>query len=449
MSTVVTLPHLGESVVEGTVLKWLVAVGDLVARDQPLVEIGTDKTDTEVVAPASGRVVSLAIAEGQTARVGATLATIDETARVDAPALALAGPAPALAGPAPAPAGAAPATSAASPAAPRPEAASAPAAAPAPAAPAAPPRASPAVRKLAHESGVALGDVAASGLGGRITAEDVRRAAEPAPARATAPRDEAPSPSPQAPATGDRASAFVLPPYASRPGDQVVPFSRRRRIIADHMVFSKRVSPHVLTVAEVDMHAAHTLREAHKATFQAEGIPLTFLAFVAAATARALREFPLLNSRVLDDAYVMLKEIHLGIAVETDDGLIVPVVRNADELTLRGIARAIDDVAQRARKGKLGPDDLAGKTFTLSNPGRKGNLFGAAIISQPNVAILRIGEIRKRVVVVEHDGQDLMAIHPVMHLALSYDHRIVDGFAANSFLWRLRDLLERGQDQPI
>lgn len=423
MPTAVTLPHLGESVVEGTVLKWLVRPGERVSRDQPLVEIGTDKTDTEVLSPASGVLSAIVVREGETARVGASLATIDEAAAPDV-AAPLPPPSPAAIAPVPEP-----------PPAPAPM----PPASPPPAR-AEPPRASPAVRRLAHESGVALDGVSASGGGGRITMDDVRRAAEPQPP--PAPPEATPSaPAPRAGAPR-AVGAFTPAPYTPRPGDQLVPFSRRRRIIADHMVYSKQTAPHVMTVAEVDVHATSALRDVHKATFQSEGVPLTFLAFVASATARALRDFPLLNSRVLDDAYAVLKEIHLGIAVETDDGLIVPVVRNADELTLRGVARAIDDVARRARASKLGPDDLAGKTFTISNPGKKGNLFGAAIISQPNVGILRVGEIRKRVVVVERDGEDLMAIHPVMHLALSYDHRIVDGFAANSFLWRVRELLE-------
>jgi 2-oxoglutarate dehydrogenase E2 component (dihydrolipoamide succinyltransferase) len=229
----------------------------------------------------------------------------------------------------------------------------------------------------------------------------------------------------------------------AKPGDETIPFSRRRRIIADHMVQSKLTSPHVVTVAECDLHKTSKLRDAHKDGLKKEGINLTFLAFVASATVRALRENRSLNARVLDDAYVLLREINLGIAVDTPEGLVVPVVRHSDELSVRGIARAIDELATKARDGKLAPDDLAGKTFTISNPGRKGNLFGAAIISQPNVGILRIGEIAKRVVVVETEDEDLMAIHPVMYLALSYDHRIVDGVAANSFLWRVVEILEQ------
>jgi 2-oxoglutarate dehydrogenase E2 component (dihydrolipoamide succinyltransferase) len=236
-----------------------------------------------------------------------------------------------------------------------------------------------------------------------------------------------------------------MPPFAAGPGDKIVPFSRRRRIIADHMAYSKLASPHVVTFAECDLHATSTLRDQHKDAVKKEGVNLTFLAFVAAAVTRALRENPGLNARVLEDSYALLRDINLGFAVETEEGLVVPVVRRADELTVKGLARAIDEIATKARTGALQPDDLAGKTFTISNPGKKGNLVGGAIISQPNVGILRIGEIKKRVVVVEHQGQDVMAIHPVMYMALSYDHRIVDGVAANAFLFRVTELLQEGQ----
>jgi 2-oxoglutarate dehydrogenase E2 component (dihydrolipoamide succinyltransferase) len=236
-----------------------------------------------------------------------------------------------------------------------------------------------------------------------------------------------------------------VPQYTPKPGDEVVPFSRRRRITADHMVYSKHVSPHVVTVAEVDLFATYRLREEHKDRFKKEGVPLTYLAFVCTAVVKSLREHPHVNARVLDGSYAVLREINLGIAVETQAGLIVPSIKHADQLSLRGIASSIDDLATRARSGKITADDLAGTTFTVSNPGLKGNLFGAAIISQPNVAILRMGELKKRVVVVSDGGEDAIAIHPVMYLALSYDHRIIDGVLANSFLWRIGDVLSRGE----
>jgi 2-oxoglutarate dehydrogenase E2 component (dihydrolipoamide succinyltransferase) len=236
--------------------------------------------------------------------------------------------------------------------------------------------------------------------------------------------------------------AFKVPPYTARPGDEIVPLSRRRRIIADHMVYSKLTAPHVVTFAECDLHKTDKLRKANKDRLKAEGVNLTMLSFVAAATARALREHRPMNARMLEDSYVLLGEINLGIAVDTKEGLVVPVVKHADELTVRGLARAIDAVALKARDGTLTPDDLAGKTFSISNPGRQGNMVGGAIISQPNVGILRVGEIKKRVVVIEHDDEDVMAIHPVMYMALSYDHRVVDGVAANGFLHRVVELLE-------
>jgi 2-oxoglutarate dehydrogenase E2 component (dihydrolipoamide succinyltransferase) len=442
----VLMPQLGESVAEGTVTKWLVREGDFVTKEQPLLEVATDKADTEIPAPTNGVVKSLDAAVGATIAKGGLLCRIDETAQ-GAPSVAAAAPAPA----------AAPAV----------------AVAPAPAAASA--GASPATRQLAREMGVELQAVKATGDHGRITRDDVVRAAAPAqasaapasaaivPARSAPPAAPTQSEAQRSPATvelsqliqagggfvppipGVGFGAYKVPPYAPKPGDQVVPFSRRRRLTADHMVYSKATSPHVVTVAEVDLHATSKLRDAHKDRLKKEGVPLTFLAFICAATVKALRENPHLNARVLDGSFVVLRDINLGVAVDTPNGLIVPSIKQADQLSLRGIASQIDDVATRARAGKITADDLASTTFTVSNPGLKGNLFGAAIISQPNVGILRMGEIKKRVVVVTKDGEDTMAIHPVMYMALSYDHRIVDGVAANSFLWRVADILTRAE----
>jgi 2-oxoglutarate dehydrogenase E2 component (dihydrolipoamide succinyltransferase) len=239
--------------------------------------------------------------------------------------------------------------------------------------------------------------------------------------------------------------SYKVPAYTPRPGDKVVPFTRRRRITADHMVYSKTTAPHVVTVAEVDLHATSRLRDENKDRFKKEGLSLTFLAFVCAAAIKSLRENPEMNARVLENSYVVLKDINLGVAVDTPGGLIVPSIKQADQLSLRGIVTSIDAVASRARAGKVTADDLAGTTFTVSNPGLKGNLFGGAILSQPNVGILRMGEIKKRAVVVTKDGEDMIVIHPVMFLALSYDHRIIDGVLANSFLWRVADILSKGE----
>jgi 2-oxoglutarate dehydrogenase E2 component (dihydrolipoamide succinyltransferase) len=238
--------------------------------------------------------------------------------------------------------------------------------------------------------------------------------------------------------------AYKVPPYRPRVGDQIVPYGRRRRLTAGHMAYSKVTAPHVVTVAEIDLLRASQLREAHKEQYKREGAPLTMLAFVCHATVRALREFPAMNARVLDDAYVLLKDVNLGVAVDAPDGLIVPNIKRADELSLRGLSKAIDETAQRVRSGKITADDLAGGSFAVSNPGMRGNLYGGAIIAQPNVGILRMGEIQKRVVVVDVAGQDTIAIHPVMYMALSYDHRIIDGVLGNAFLYRVTEILEQG-----
>jgi 2-oxoglutarate dehydrogenase E2 component (dihydrolipoamide succinyltransferase) len=482
MATRVTVPNMGESVVEATVGKWLVNKGDEVQKDQTLVELETDKADSEVSATAAGVIASIAAQEGATVAPGDLLCEIDENGAAKSGGNG--------AEPSKEKAKAKPSKKA-EPSKKRQtksgdeeadeggEADEGEAGGEAPT--------SPSVRKLAREKGVDLGRVDGSGKGGRITRDDVLRAAGEAgdadasdegddtgegdgqrrppelrfpeeegaqleaggrqelPRRQTLrpPAPAAEGPSRMMPDAGPL-GAFKLPPYRPAEGDEVVPFSRRRRIIADHMMYSKRTSPDVVTFAECDLHRTAKLRDAHKGQAKKDGVNLTFLAFIAAAVCRALREFPDINARVLEDAYVRLRDVNLGIAVDTDEGLVVPVIPNADNLTVRGLARAIDEVAARARDGKLSPDDLANKTFTVSNPGRKGNLVGGAIISQPNVAILRAGTIKKRVVVVERDGEDLMAIHPVMQMALSYDHRTVDGVKANGFLYRVSEILEEG-----
>jgi 2-oxoglutarate dehydrogenase E2 component (dihydrolipoamide succinyltransferase) len=418
MATKVTMPQLGESVVEGTIGKWLVSVGQSVAKDEPIVEILTDKADSELPAPVAGVVTQLFAAEDDIIAVGDPICEIDENAQAGATPAAASAQAP-----------------------PAPDAAS-------------PSPTSPSVRKLAREQDVDLTGVQGSGDGGRIVRDDVmaaigsssspQRMATPPPPPAIIPQVPAPRPAPPpARATGP-GGAFRLPPYIPKDGDEIVPFTRRRRIIADHMVYSKQTAPDVVTFAECDLHRTAMLRDQHKGHFKKEGVNLTYLGFAIAATARALREFPEINSRVLDDAFVKLAEVNVGIAVDTDEGLVVPVIRNTDDLTIRGVARAVADVAERARSGNLTPNDLSGKTFTISNPGRRGNLVGGAIISQPNVAILRLGTIKKRVVVIEHEGEDVMAIHPVMHMALTYDHRVVDGVHANGFLYRIAEILEYG-----
>ncbi|MCS6799704.1 MAG: 2-oxo acid dehydrogenase subunit E2 [Myxococcota bacterium] len=434
----VTLPSLGESIAEAEVGRWLVAEGQLVEKDQELVEVLTDKADSALPSPVRGVVTRIWVAQGERVRVGARLCDVDPDATAAAPEPPSVSPARADAT----------SRSDAPPRAPQ-------------------PAASPSVRRLAREADVDLSALAGTGERGRVTREDVERAARAVrsvPGRSDEPRAAVPPPASASAAAAVQPSAeqrafatamgfvpgggvgprgaFRVPPYVPRPGDEVVPFGRRRRIIADHMVYSKLTSPHVVTFAECDMAAATRWRQAHRAELERVGIPLTYLALIAAATCRALREYRIMNARVLDDAYVLLRDVHLGIAVDTPEGLVVPVIPNADELSVSGLARAIDELARKARDGSLTPDELSGKTFTISNPGKKGNLVGGAIISQPNVGILRTGEIRKRPVVVERDGEDLLAIHPVMYVALSYDHRIVDGVQANAFLHRIVELLE-------
>ena len=437
----VILPQLGESVNEGTISKWLVREGDVVKKDQALVSIATDKADSELPAPAAGRVTKLLAVEGQVVPVKTVIAQIEEGIS------ATLSPAPGA--PVSLPPASSPLTAPAIPSLPRSMLGA---------------LATPTVRKVALEHDVDLSAVQGTGERGRVTRDDVMRAAggpaeRPAPQAPEVPPIAAPPQRAQQlaqlvnqgggfvpPIPGVGFGAFKVPAYRPHDGDKVVPFTRRRRITADHMTYSKFASPHVVTVAEVDLHRAGKLRDAHKERYKAEGMSLTMLAFVVVATAHALRENSGLNARVLEDSYVVFRDINIGVAVDSPDGLVVPVVRRADELGVRGIVRAIDDLAKRAKGGKITIDDLGGATFSVSNPGLKGNLFGGAIINQPNVGVLRMGEIQKRVVVVESpDGEDTIAIHPIMYVALSYDHRVVDGVAANGFLWRVTEILEKAE----
>jgi 2-oxoglutarate dehydrogenase E2 component (dihydrolipoamide succinyltransferase) len=464
----VTVPQLGESVTEGTITKWRVKEGDIVTKDQAIAEIATDKADSELPAPVGGRVTKLLAKEGDVVPVRTVICQIDDSAAgkgaaVEAPGPVMASPNVTTRGDAPVPPSAGSSSGASQGAM--------------------GPLASPTARRAALEQGVDIKSVQGSGDHGRITREDVLRAGVDVPPRTEPPMSPAQrvqndtqlrsqlgggGGGASAASTGSAAPAiaqminqgggfvppipgvgfgsFKVPPYRPKPGDQVVPFTRRRRITADHMVYSKVASPHVVTVAECDLHKSARLREANKDRYKKEGMSLTMLAFVVVAVARAIRENPTVNARVLDDSFVIFKDVNIGVAVDSPDGLVVPVVRRADELGVRGIVRSIDDVAGRARTGKITIDDLSGSTFSVSNPGLKGNLFGGAIINQPNVGILRMGEIKKRAVVVEGpDKEDQIAIHPVMYMALSYDHRIVDGVAANAFLWRVREILEKAE----
>ena len=454
MSVTVELPALGESVVEGTVTRWLVREGERVRRDQPLVEVTTDKVDAEIPAPDDGIVEKILVAEGETVPVGAALLmlAVGAEAAVAAPGRPAASEATRPPGLSPqAPEGRAqraegersPQGRATAQQAYRPQADSQRGVAERSSSgrataqqPTSLPRATPVARRLAEAEGVELGAATATGPGGRVTRADVARAAEPRPPAPVAPRER--------PAARAGRPAYL--DYLIQPGDKVIPMTPLRRIVAEHMVLSKQISPHVGTVAEVDLGNVVRLRDQHKRAFREQhGFNLTFLPFVVHAAVRALREHPRLNASVVEDAIVEKRAIHIGVAVETEKGLVVPVVRDADRLSLVGLAAAIEDLGARARTRQLSPDELKGGTFTVSNPGRHGNLYGFAIINQPQVGILRMGEVVKRPVVREIEGEDAIVIRPIMHLALSYDHRAVDGAPANAFLHDVRELLEKAE----
>jgi len=438
-TTSVLLPALGESVTEGTVTRWLKKVGEAVAADEPIVEVSTDKVDTEIPAPAGGIVLAIRVPEDTTVAVGTELAVIGDAGALPAEASAPAAPAPAAA-PAPPPV-AAPA--------PAPAPVPAPVAAPAPTAAPAPVTSSdsddeayvtPLVRKLASEKGVDLSTVVGTGVGGRIRKQDVLAAAS----RAAAPAAPASAPSAPAPSAPTAASA---PPAAAGMRGTTQPLSRLRRVIAERMVESLQVSAQLTTVVEVDVTRIAALRDRVKGEFQArEGVKLTFLPFFAKAAVEALAAYPALNAS-LDLAAGTVTyhgEVNLGVAVDTDRGLLVPVVRDAGDLSVAGLARRITDLADRTRTNRVSPDELSGGTFTLTNTGSRGALFDTPIVNQPQVAILGTGSVVKRPIVISDGGSDVIAIRSMVYLALTYDHRLVDGADAARFLTAVRSRLEEG-----
>jgi len=424
--TIITMPALGESVSEGTVTRWLKNVGDSVAVDEALLEVSTDKVDTEIPSPVAGTLISIDVPVDSTVPVGARLAVIGGAGAVSAPVAA------AVAAPTPPPV--------AAPVAPVAPVVAAPVvAAPvvvAPAAPVAQPQDSyvtPIVRKLASDLGVNLASVRGTGIGGRIRREDVEAAAKPAAAVAVT--QSAPS--------APRASAPVA---ASPLRGTTVTMSRLRKVIAARMVESLAVSAQLTTVIEVDVTKIARLRDRAKASFEArEGVKLSFLPFFSVAVCEALKQHPVLNSSVEGDQIIYHGAEHLGIAVDTERGLLVPVIANAGDLNMGGIARKISDLAARTRDNKVNPDELSGGTFTITNTGSRGALFDTPIINQPQVAILGLGAIVKRPMVVRgEDGGETIAIRSMVYLALSYDHRVVDGADAARFLVTLKERLEGG-----
>ena len=441
--TDIVMPQMGESIFEGTITKWLKNVGDKVTRDEPLFEISTDKVDAEIPSPSSGTLTEIRVTAGNTVQVNTVVGVIGGGA--GAPATA-----PAAKPVAPVAAPAQPAT---------PPAAQPAASAQTPVAEGERIRSSPLVRKIAEEHGVDLRQVQGSGSGGRVTKEDIEAFVAKYPAGAPKPA------APQQPAyTAATASAPAAPaatapvPPASSPANKfagvpgtVEPMSVMRKKIAEHMVMSKRTSAHVHGVFEVDMTRIVKLREKMKNRFQeATGLKLTFTPFFARAVAHALRVWPIMNSSVEGDNINYKRDINIGIAVALDWGLIVPVIKHADELSFVGVQRTITDLGERSRTKKLKPEDVQGGTFTITNPGIFGAKFGMPIISQPQVAIMGVGAIIKKPwVITDKDGNDMIAIRSMMHLSIGYDHRIVDGAVADQFMSVVKSYLENWNEPLV
>ncbi len=476
MAVDVVMPQMGESIFEGTITKWLKKPGDKVERDEPLFEISTDKVDAEIPSPSAGVLQEIKIPEGQTVPIQTVVAVIDAVGSAAASAPA---PAPAKV-PASAPAAVPPpAPTAAKPAVPASQAAP-PAAAPAaPAAQAASAtstervHSSPLVRRLAKEHGIDLGTLAGTGAAGRITKEDMEAAiaaqsgaapaavssAQPSSAPATATsRPAMPPPPAAAPLAGPGASAahgsqYVPALQMGVPRDrlyfgdyEVQPMTTMRQKIAEHMVASKHVSPHVYSVDEIDMTKVVSLRNKAKEEFESRyGTKLTFMPFFVKAVVNGLRAYPTLNASLDGTNVVFHKEINIGMAVALDWGLIVPVIKNADEKNILGIQRNMNDLAERARSKKLKPEEVQESTFSITNPGVFGGLFGLPVISQPNVGILGLGAIEKRPVVIN----DSIAIRSMCYVTLSYDHRVVDGAVAHQFLHKVKETLENWSEPLV
>jgi 2-oxoglutarate dehydrogenase E2 component (dihydrolipoamide succinyltransferase) len=441
------MPALGESVTEGTVTRWLKKEGDQIAVDEPLLEVSTDKVDTEIPSPVAGVLLKIVVAVDSTVAVGAELAVIDESsssAKAAAPApVVAAAPVVEQKPVATAPVEVAPVV-APKPVPVAPVITPAPVIAPAPVVSAQvnttrsdDAYVTPIVRKLAAESGVNLSTVTGTGVGGRIRKEDILAAAPRVSAQAATQSNYTPS-----------ASAINAGPIAVSPlRGTTVSMSRLRKVIADRMVESLKISAQLTTVVEVDVTKIDRLRVAAKASFESrEGVKLTFLPFFAVAVCEALKQHPVLNSSVEGDQITYHGAEHLGVAVDTERGLLVPVVKDAGDLNMGGIARRISEVASRTRENKITPDELGGGTFTITNTGSRGALFDTPIINQPQVAILGLGAVVKRPTVVKDtDGGETIAIRSMVYLALSYDHRVVDGADAARFLVTLKERLEEGR----
>jgi 2-oxoglutarate dehydrogenase E2 component (dihydrolipoamide succinyltransferase) len=436
----VVMPQMGESIVEGTLTKWLKKPGETIGRDEPLFEISTDKVDTEIPSPAAGVLAEVLIEEGKTVGINTIVARINDGASAPAPVPAAAALAPSPAAPPPPPAPAVDETPELNePVATVVEETAGPL--------------SPLVRKMARENNIDLSQVKGTGIGNRITKNDLEAylaskaqpAARPAapppppPVQATPPPPPPPPP-PQAVATIPQTVEVPAPPrFTEAPGTRVEPMSMMRQSIAKHMVFSKQTSAHVTTVHKVDFTKVSKARDKAKGNVQAQyGFSLTFLPFVLKATCVALRQFPILNASIEGTNILYHRDINLGIAVALENGLIVPVIRNADEKSVIGLQRSVADLASRARSRHLRPDEVQGGTFSITNFGSFGSVFATPVINQPQVAILGVGTVEKTPVVID----DAIAIRSIAYLALTFDHRLIDGALADQFTGKIKSLLE-------
>ncbi|HVQ36844.1 MAG TPA: dihydrolipoamide acetyltransferase family protein [Pyrinomonadaceae bacterium] len=501
MATEVVMPQMGESIAEGTITRWMKKVGDRVERDEPLFEISTDKVDAEIPSPAAGTLTEIRFQEGDTVEINTTVAVLDgesaggaakDAAPTTEDAVAKTEPpqekvaeakpeAPVTGEPVSLPAqtaasaatgaeveqpdgskaAAPPAPAAPKELEPRPASEAAPTAQ-APSAPPAPDngaaasvdelrrtKSSPLVRKIAQEHGVDIAGLEGTGLSGRVTKNDILSFIEGSPA--APPRTPAAAETvaaPSSPAVGKATPATPAPtPVKPAEGDRVEQMTVMRKKIAEHMVQSRRTSAHVTTVYEIDMTRIAKLRDQHKASFEGRtGTKLTYMPFIFQAVNNGLRKFPVFNAQVSGDQIVYKRDINLGMAVALDAGLIVPVIKRADELSISGLARAANDLADRARTKQLKPDEVGGGTFTITNPGVFGGLFGTPIINQPQLAILGVGKIEKRAkVLTTPDGDDYIGIRWMAYFALSFDHRVIDGADAERFLAFVKEQLEAGE----
>jgi 2-oxoglutarate dehydrogenase E2 component (dihydrolipoamide succinyltransferase) len=475
MSTDVVMPQMGESIAEGTITKWLKKVGDRVERDEPLFEISTDKVDAEIPSPAAGTLSEIRAQEGETVEVNTVVAVLDGGAAATQATEAVEPPKDKEAKPVetspvaepvkPSPAPEEPPPSVPSPTVEMAERKAVPEQATPTKSPTAQPpatraeraedkgnggrvpsaeelrrtKSSPLVRKIAQEHGIDINRLEGTGQSGRVTKNDILSFIE---SGATAPPAAQPAPRTPGPPQVDVPPTAPIKPAE---GDRVEQMSVMRKKIAEHMVLSRRTSAHVTTVYEIDMTRVARLREQNRESFQERtGTKLTFMPFIFQAVTNALRKFPIFNAQVSGDQIIYKRNINLGMAVALDWGLIVPVIKRADDLSISGLARAANDLAERARTKQLKPDEVAGGTFTITNPGVFGGLFGTPIINQPQLAILGVGKIEKRAKVITTEDDDLIAIRWMSYFALSFDHRVIDGSDAERFLAYIKEQLETG-----